>query len=266
MKTAFLRPQTLFLALMLPAALLTGCHKENSETPDTTPAISGLLPDHGQPGTTVSISGKNLDAGMEVYFGNVKATDVTFVDNAHINAKVPADAINSKVSIRKSASTYSYDSLFTVTNTWMKRNEGFGGTSTFVTGIYFLYNNKIYLGWGLNDKGTYMDSFKTYDLAANTWSKGPALPQVIGKRYYLTALQKGNLVYLGGGIGTNSNILSDFWELDPSKTGDAACRQLADLPEAEWGCWSYLQNGKINVSPGVNNKKLFTLDLSVNSG
>ncbi|MBO9636265.1 MAG: IPT/TIG domain-containing protein [Chitinophagaceae bacterium] len=64
------------------------------------PVITAIAPYKGDIGTEVVITGNHFSTASEVYFGNIKATDVTFVGKTSLKAKVPAGVLNGKVKVK----------------------------------------------------------------------------------------------------------------------------------------------------------------------
>jgi hypothetical protein len=72
---------------------LKSLHYSNFEVVDLTPVVTGLSVHNGTAGSTITIIGQNFSGAaglLQVTFGNAPATNVTFVDDAHITVTVPA--------------------------------------------------------------------------------------------------------------------------------------------------------------------------------
>ncbi|HZY90045.1 MAG TPA: Ig-like domain-containing protein, partial [Gemmataceae bacterium] len=72
------------------------------EVVDLTPSVSGLSAGSGAPGTTVTVTGANFSGAaghLQVLFGNTPSPSVTFLDDGHLTAVVPALA-NGAVDVR----------------------------------------------------------------------------------------------------------------------------------------------------------------------
>jgi hypothetical protein len=63
------------------------------------PTITVIAPDKGDIGTVVELTGTGFKAGSEVYFGTIKATEVTIVSATKITVKVPAGATTGKIRV-----------------------------------------------------------------------------------------------------------------------------------------------------------------------
>ncbi|MDF2193438.1 IPT/TIG domain-containing protein [Paraflavitalea sp. CAU 1676] len=69
----------------------------------TAPIISNLIPEKGDIGLLVEITGNRFTVNSKVYFGGIAATEVTFVSKTKLTAKVPAGALNGKVKVTASS-------------------------------------------------------------------------------------------------------------------------------------------------------------------
>jgi hypothetical protein len=72
---------------------LSALHASDFEVVDLTPQVTGLSAASGVAGNTVTVIGQNFSGAaghLSVLFGGVPATSVTYVDDAHITAGVPA--------------------------------------------------------------------------------------------------------------------------------------------------------------------------------
>jgi hypothetical protein len=74
---------------------LEGLTAGDFQVVNLTPVVTGLSPNSGPAGTTVTIAGQNFSGAagnLTVLFGGTPATSVTLVDDSHITAVVPAGA------------------------------------------------------------------------------------------------------------------------------------------------------------------------------
>jgi hypothetical protein len=78
----------------------------------STPVISSFSPEQGTAGTTVQITGTHFTENSEVYFGSVKATEVSVVSATVISVKVPENAVTDKIKVKannlESVSSYAF--------------------------------------------------------------------------------------------------------------------------------------------------------------
>lgn len=83
----------LFLMIPLLSVLVIGCNNDDDDTPPqpATPSITTVTPAEGLPGTSVTITGTNLDDASQVTFGGTAAT-VTANTATSITTSVPATA------------------------------------------------------------------------------------------------------------------------------------------------------------------------------
>jgi Protein of unknown function (DUF4038)/Calx-beta domain/Putative collagen-binding domain of a collagenase/IPT/TIG domain len=78
------------------------------------PKITGLSPDSGLVGSSVTISGRSLTGATAVRFGSVLATSVSFDDDNTITATVPATAVTGPVSVSTPGGTATSPAPFVV--------------------------------------------------------------------------------------------------------------------------------------------------------
>ena len=79
------------------------------------PAISGLTPNTGPVGTSVTIDGAHFTGATAVRFNGTAATSVAVVSDTQITTTVPAGATTGAVSVTTPAGTGSSSGVFTVT-------------------------------------------------------------------------------------------------------------------------------------------------------
>ncbi|MCX6873712.1 MAG: hypothetical protein NTW21_07875 [Verrucomicrobia bacterium] len=108
----------------------------------TAPAISGLAPSSGAPGTTVSISGTNLGDATAVSFNGVIATSFTQTSGSLVTAVVPPGATTGLISVSTLVGTATSPGAFTVTQappsiSSFAPTSGSPGTSVTITGSGF---------------------------------------------------------------------------------------------------------------------------------
>jgi len=72
------------------------------------PSCTIITPDQGPPGTTVSFTGQNFTGTSQVTFGGVAAASFTVVDDAHLTAVVPADAVSGAIAITNPCGTSTF--------------------------------------------------------------------------------------------------------------------------------------------------------------
>jgi hypothetical protein len=79
------------------------------------PTITTFSPTSGPVGTTVNINGNNFGPGIEVFFNNVQATDVTVFSSNNMQAKVPAGATDGPIKVRNAGGEDTSATNFDVT-------------------------------------------------------------------------------------------------------------------------------------------------------
>lgn len=88
------------------------------EVVDLRPVVTGLSAHVSPAGTTVTVVGKNFSGAagqLQVFFGTAAATNVTYVDDRHITAVVPAGTGRVHVRVQSGATTT--ENPFNVNNT-----------------------------------------------------------------------------------------------------------------------------------------------------
>lgn len=100
--------------LVVSVSFIYSC-KSSSEEEETLliPSISSVSPESGEPGDTVTITGKNLDKASAVKFGESAATIVSNTD-VEIVTKVPEDATTGKITITTAGGAAESANDFTV--------------------------------------------------------------------------------------------------------------------------------------------------------
>ncbi len=122
------------------------------------------------------------------------------------------------------------------------------------------FNGKIYLAEG--DTG---NSFQIYDIAANSWSAGPARPGVANDYGAAAAAFNGNVYIVGGGtLAANTvsiyNIATNTWS-----TGPTAPTAFFLSGYTQVGQYLYVVGGWSVASPGANLTTTMRLDMSANT-
>ncbi len=67
------------------------------------PAITGVEPSSGPPGTAITVTGQDFHTGLRVFLGTTEATDVTFneaTDPSHVRLTVPATLVPGPTTIK----------------------------------------------------------------------------------------------------------------------------------------------------------------------
>jgi hypothetical protein len=82
---------------------LTSLTASDFQVVNLTPVVTGLSQTSGAGGTTITITGQNFSGSaghLSVFFGTLASPTVTYVDNAHIKAVVPAGAGTVNVTVQ----------------------------------------------------------------------------------------------------------------------------------------------------------------------
>ena len=72
---------------------LEGLSASDFQVVNLTPIVTGLSTTSGSSGTSITVTGQNFSGAagqLSVLFGNTPATSVTYVDDSHITAVIPA--------------------------------------------------------------------------------------------------------------------------------------------------------------------------------
>src|SRR5262249_15395218 len=72
---------------------LKSLHFGDFEVVDLTPSVTSLSSNGGQAGDSITINGQNFSGAagrLQVYFGSTPSKTVTYIDDAHLVALVPA--------------------------------------------------------------------------------------------------------------------------------------------------------------------------------
>jgi len=230
------------------------------------PSVNNFAPLHGEQGSVVTINGTNLLAVSKVLIGNLQANIKSKTDTK-IEFYVPtgfSNITNNNINIKLFVGTQEFTvaGTFEVTNIFLNRVNGDASLER-IGPACFIIGDKLYYGMGrVSSSVTALKTFKVFDLNTNTWSDGPTLPAGMDGRYYATATVYNGKAYLGSGwVG-----LKDWWEYDPTKTGDAAWRRLTDHPEGGPFAISFIANNKMYAGYGYQGSYLSLFNPADNSG
>jgi hypothetical protein len=213
--------------------------------------------------TPIVISGTfDPNATPIVTVNGVTAT-VTSHDATTITITLPSTATTGKISVSFGGATYTSANDFIITRSWVQI-PGSQSTFSYTGSVSFVYNNKIYFGLGNNFGSGYNKGFKIYDPQANTWSQGPLIASTMNGRAGAVCVMINNKVYIG--LGNEGFNQSDWWEFDPSKTGDAAWRQLTSHPLAADGGIAFNLNGILYAGIPYQDGSIYQFDPVANSG
>src|SRR5947208_1822581 len=146
-----------------------------------------------------------------------------------------------------------------VANTWTPL-EPISTGSSMASAVYYPPTNTIYVFGGSEaDSGTVYNLTQIYDIASNTWSAGPAMPDV--RAFMASGYNAVNgKIYLVGGYNTAfvDSGQPDTWEFDPVS---GTFTNKTDFPELAGGYASGVINGHLYVAGGgdANNVSLNTV-------
>lgn len=235
----------LSLSALIPATLLfvASCQKHQDPPPISSHYhITDFSPASGPVGAVVTLNG--LFGANPIVKLNGVVADSIIIDSARkkITFQVPLGATEEKITVSFGDSiTLTSAKNFIVSNTWGKLADSDGSNNIHRDGVSFVLGNKIYYGLGFSSltgpRGNYTvnynTDFRVFDPAGNTWSRGPSIPSAMPPRANASSFVLNGKAYIGFG-----DTLRDWWEYNPSLTGDAAWRKLGPntIPTlAFWG-------------------------------
>jgi len=120
---------------------------------------------------------------------------------------------------------YRYDP---VTNTWATNLANMPDARGWIQGGY--WNGKIYVPGGYTNAGANSNTFYIYDIASNSWTQGPVLPEA--RLAYGLAVWNGNIYVIGGvnpGLNAGTTTVFRFNIADSSWTLATAIPQQFDM-------------------------------------
>jgi Galactose oxidase, central domain len=119
--------------------------------------------------------------------------------------------------------------------------------------VSFVIADKAYVFGGYIVEGTNpkrANDFYRYDPASNSWTQKNNVPVGLVGRSEAVAFSIGGKGYVGTGIDTDLNRLTDFWEYDPATD---SWKKIADFVEARSGCIAFSIGDRGFVGTGINN-------------
>ncbi|WP_201979721.1 IPT/TIG domain-containing protein [Hymenobacter rubidus] len=151
-----------------------------SATPFTVvgaPIITGFSPTSGLPGTSVNVTGTNLNGTTQLYFNNSSAT-FSGVTSTGLTAVVPAGATTGRITVYTPAGSYTTTTDFTVlsltpTITSFTPASGPVGTGVTVTGTNFSTLTGITVGGITVTSYTIQSPTSVYFIVPNNAVSGP---------------------------------------------------------------------------------------------
>jgi hypothetical protein len=124
------------------------------------------------------------------------------------------------------------------------------------------FGGKLYVADG--DGGTNL--MRIYDIAANTWSAGPARPGATSSFGAGAGAHNGKVYVIGGGSGTGGSTLTSIYDVVTNtwSTGPAAPAAYHLGGYAQSGRYLYLV-GSITIDPNMNSAVTMRLDMETNT-
>jgi len=155
-------------------------------------------------------------------------------------------------------STNRYDPA---TDTWASLAAAPDNAMLMSSAVYYPPTNSIYVFGGTNrdpaNTPPPVSTVRVYDIATDTWSAGPALPDV---RAFMASGYANGKIYLAGGynLGTVDSGQTTTWEFDPVA---GTYTEKAPMPLGIGGTGYGIIDGKLYVAGGrdINNNNYDTL-------
>lgn len=227
------------------------------------PSITSYMPSVTMRNSIITVNGQNIALDAKIFLGAVELTAEAGRTATEVKVKVPTNATSSLLTI-KQADVVTEVGKVTVKEVWSKINNGL--STGFYNGVSFTLNNKLYLGLGHDASSTtYQRLFEVFDPQNNTWTNGPSLPTAMAGRRHAVVIVHESKAYIGlGETGTTS--LQDWWQYDPSKTGDAAWKQLTAHPTGNKAAVGFSADGSIYVGLGFGGNDIYKFNPLDNAG
>ena len=231
-----------------------GMKAESTQSFMILPTATGYSPTSGSSGTLVTLTGSNMALDAEIYIGSVKVSD--FQPNrttGKIEFKVPALATAGKIIIKQAGVDTEFGE-FGISNIWQKITEyPTGNVPRFevARGVTFIYNNKVYYGYGYTSTTTltYTNELAAFDLSTfaktvvhphDAAATDRPQPKLISVSSYVVLNDK---LYLLGGV-TKQGWDKEVWELDLAT--NRYTKKAAVLPDAIQSFYAgFVVNGEI---------------------
>jgi len=209
---------------------LVSCRKH--ENPHLPPSyqIHDFSPDSARIGTLITLKGVFGGNPVVTFNGAVADSILLSSDSSKITCLVPQATSSGKIKVSfGSISVTSATDFLLRSSVWEKLSED-DGANLHLDGVSFVLGNKIYYGLGykaISFAGSvytadYNTDFRIFDPVSKTWSAGPTIPSAMAPRANASCMVSNGKAYIGGGTDT----LTDWWEYDPSLTGDAAWKKI----------------------------------------
>ncbi|MDF2188886.1 IPT/TIG domain-containing protein [Paraflavitalea sp. CAU 1676] len=202
------------------------------------PTLSTFVTD-GDPGATMTISGKNISNSATLTLGGSAVPIEADRTSTMIRFKVPANLNSGELMLTQDGLGNSMG-LFEITNKWQAITTARSGSLSQT--VSFVYDNKIYVAFGSGSGTLSARNLHIFDPASRAWTIGPALPATVGDRSLAACFMLNNKAYIG--MGNYSPDRMDWWEYDPAVSGDGAWKQQGNFPVKGYGGINFAINGK----------------------
>ncbi|MGN6416024.1 MAG: IPT/TIG domain-containing protein [Pseudobacter sp.] len=198
---------------------------ETSDAFTLLPTIVDFSPKHGEPGSTVVVTGKNFSATAVVRLGT-KTCPVTQRDPGQLTITVANDPtlIGERFAVWNSSDFTTHKTVFEMTNVW--KWIGSGGGRNLLRGTPFAIGNKFYIIGGWND-GTVISSF---DVTTKTWDAPVSLPSDLRGVWSGSVFVMNNKAYMGNFLFP---VNPQWYEFDPALSGTNQWRPVTSAPNSD---------------------------------
>lgn len=183
------------------------------------PKIDGISPESGSSNTLIKITGNNFNpnkVGDSIYFDDNFGEVIEASKNA-LTVKIPFGAYTNrsfKVRVTVAGQTTYNNSMFTIEDPWLKRNDvpAVGTDRYHATAFSIL--NKGYVGLGAQSNPILLyNDFHQYDPIQNKWTQISNFPGT--GILDATSFVIGNFAYVGTGRNL-TDATSEFWKYNPA--------------------------------------------------
>lgn len=263
------KASTTELAVVLPERVTSGAIKVKAgdDSASTTShfivsaaiaTLTSFVPDHGEWGTVVTVSGKKMLSDAEVFYDGTKITE--FEPGRNLNAlsfRIPPGAKAGKISITQSGATKEFPARFKVTNTWEKLSRNTLGFQL-MNGISFVHDGSIYFGMGAIGTNNNQEFYR-YDTSDHKWYNAFHAP---GTGQHATIFRYDNYFFVSSGVLANGRNQVKWYYFEPEYPNAWGSLPEWDFASGNNGCATFVVNGKIFSGFGMAGPTLYRWDRS----
>lgn len=196
---------------------------ETSDAFTILPTIVDYAPKHGEPGSTVVVTGKNFSSTAIVRFGARNCTVTKREANA-ITVTIPSvpSMVADYFSVWNGPDMTTNRTIFEMTNIW--RLHSYYSGKDLTRAMPFQIGNKLYVfgGWGL---GWYVSSF---DVTTKSWGAAIAFPEDLQGGELGSVVVHNGKAYMGNFVSARQNY---WYEFNPAAaSGTSPWKRMAISP------------------------------------